>query len=142
MTRSSAYEDRALEGFAELVRTKLRANAHKGEWSDVEPRWLLARLREEVRELEVALDELPQALDARAVQLECADVVGELPQPCAQADERWAARAKLLEARAKLALGIMRGEMDQELRAREIVQALADSRRLPSCVETPHGGPT
>lgn len=38
--------------FAAQMERKLRANDHKGGWSNESPEWLLSRLREEVAELE------------------------------------------------------------------------------------------
>jgi hypothetical protein len=41
--------------FATKMESELRANDHKGGWSDCNIWWLLSRLREEVDELEVAM---------------------------------------------------------------------------------------
>ena len=50
-----------VQHFAEVMESKLRANAHKGgrkEWKVEDASWLLERVRDEVKELELAMAEM------------------------------------------------------------------------------------
>lgn len=48
--------------FAERMELKLKANDHKGHWSGEGYKYLLQRLKEEVSELENALEHMPSAI--------------------------------------------------------------------------------
>jgi NTP pyrophosphatase (non-canonical NTP hydrolase) len=108
----------ALAGFTQLLRATLDApkNAQKGGWQQCDPRWLLSRLMEEGREIRRALEDSlpPQAIarecaDVALFALMLADVVGGLPVGSATAAgecsecERWQARVKEVERRARFA---------------------------------------
>lgn len=68
--------------FVAAMRRKLAANAHKGGWKDCDPDWLLKRLRQEVDELEEAVQKgqgvLGEAADVANFAMFIADVCGEL----------------------------------------------------------------
>jgi NTP pyrophosphatase (non-canonical NTP hydrolase) len=88
--------------FAVLMENVLRANDHKGGWSECDSKWLLERLREEVRELSEAVEERlayarsnarsiedapriwlnlgREAADVANFAMMIADVCGELPK--------------------------------------------------------------
>lgn len=71
--------------FAEQMELKLRDNDHKGGWARCEHSWLLDRLKQEVGELEKALDQvdnqenvIKEAADVANFALMIADLAGRL----------------------------------------------------------------
>lgn len=66
--------------FAELMEKRLRANDHKGGWTESNTKWLLMRLKQEVLELELALADHQRLLSSPVhgcpehVSYEAADV--------------------------------------------------------------------
>ena len=60
----------AVDMFAELMMEKLRRNRHKAHWKHVDKTWLLGRLKDELKELEEAME----AGDSLSLVYECADV--------------------------------------------------------------------
>ena len=71
--------------FAEQMELKLRDNDHKGGWASCEHSWLLDRLKQEVGELEKALDQvdnqenvIKEAADVANFALMIADLAGRL----------------------------------------------------------------
>lgn len=63
--------DEASKWFAEQMAVKLRENEHKGGWDRCNPYWLIDRLKEEVAELEQAMDD---GLPSEEIIRECADI--------------------------------------------------------------------
>lgn len=60
----------AVRWFSRRMLTKLRANDHKGGWQNLDRRWLLHRLRQEIAELDRAL----RRNDPHAIIHESSDV--------------------------------------------------------------------
>ncbi len=69
-TRAEDMERRAVDRFTRWMRLKLRMHAEKGHWSLCSQEYLMKRLREEVEELQEALDRN----DLRGTCEEAADV--------------------------------------------------------------------
>lgn len=63
-----------VQWFAGQMEAKLRANDHKGGWSDCNFRWLYQRLLEEVHEVWIEYNQLDQQPKWENVIKECADV--------------------------------------------------------------------
>jgi NTP pyrophosphatase (non-canonical NTP hydrolase) len=59
-----------VQEFAQLMEKELRANDHKSGWRSMKTKWLLARIKDEVAELEAAL----ASGDVDKIASECADV--------------------------------------------------------------------
>lgn len=75
MTDRNENEEQMLTGLTMAMRTKLKANRHKGSWRDEDVTALLKGLRQEIKELGeavLAAMEDPTLLDA--VRMEAADV--------------------------------------------------------------------
>lgn len=66
-----AEEVRAVDNFTRHMLCKLRVNSDKGRWHTVDFRYLMRRLREEVEELQAAVDGGRKGQD---IVDECADV--------------------------------------------------------------------
>ena len=74
MTKLTEEEIAVFDGFCAMMRANLEANAHKGGWSKDQSEALLARVKEELAELEEELSRGPsKAIPARIVS-EAADV--------------------------------------------------------------------
>lgn len=75
----------SVDWFARNMELKLRENDHKGGWGKCEHSWLLDRLKQEVAELEKALDQVDnqenvirEAADVANFALMIADLAGRL----------------------------------------------------------------
>lgn len=74
--------------FAAAMERKLRENDYKGGWRHMAPKWLLKRLRQEVKELERRLAEktakpkeiASEAADVANFAMMIADTAGELEE--------------------------------------------------------------
>ena len=75
----------SLQWFAARIENELCENDHKGGWKKCTHSWLLSRLKEEVAELEEALQKpdnqehvISEAADVAAFAMMIADLAGEL----------------------------------------------------------------
>lgn len=129
MTAREINEERMLASTVAAMRRKLAKNRSKGGWLDDELHDLLARLREEVDELDAAIVE--DANNGRSIIDEAADVAnfagmiidvvhaahGVPREEDVSEDERWARRVRLLERRLAFIEAAAKGEHDAMLRA-------------------------
>jgi len=61
----------AVEAFGDEMMKKMRKNKHKAHWSVVSDEWIISRLKQELAELEQALE---KGMSDRLIRQECADV--------------------------------------------------------------------